>query len=177
MKLLRRVAVARWSRREICNGMEAKSAMHCREQILTLADYTCRSQTTSDLSEASGIGPSKTAEFGSLAPLASSSLPSIPLGTAVSTGLNCNGSDDKLRSVIYYAPFPQASSSTLDLPDGVHQPQSSLVLMTGESSLGSHNFSNQFHRNSPVEAEARAIRLQGGAVRSIELPLITESMK
>ena len=60
------------------------------------------------------------------------------------------------------------------MPDGFHQPQSSLVLMTGESSLGSHNFLNRVQRISNVEAGARAV---GESVRSIELPLITESMK
>lgn len=93
-------------------------------------------------------------------------------------GLDYNGSDKKIRSVIYneptYALFPQASSSELNLPNGLHQLQSRLVLMAGESSLGSHNFSNQLQRISSVEAEARAI---GGSVRSIELPVITESMK
>ena len=175
-----RVAVARRSCREVCNGIEAKSAMYCRERIFTLADYTCRSQTTFDLSGPSGTSSSKTTEFGSFVPFGSSevfkSLTDIPPGSAVGIGLNCNGSDDKLRSVIYseptHAPFLRASK--LNLPDGFHQPQSSLMLMTGESRLGSQNFSDQLQRISSVEAGARAV---GKSVRSIELPLITESMK
>ena len=146
--------------------------MYCRQHILTIANYSCRSQTTFDLSGSSGTSSSKTTQFEHVRKLRDRACNWAPIG------LNCNGSDDKLRSVIYpepaYAPFPQASSSKLNLPDGFHQPQNCLVLTTGESRLGSHNFSDQLHRTSTFEAGARAI---GGSVRSIELPLITESMK
>jgi len=172
MKHFGRVAVARRSRMEVCNGTEAKSATYCREHIFTLVDYSCRTQTTLDLSGSSGTSSTKTDLIEAPSKLRDRAC------SWASIGLNCNRSDGKLRSVIYpeprYAPFPQASSSKLNLPGGFHQPQGSLVMMTGESNLGSHNFSNQVKRISSVEAGARAV---GGSVLSIELPLITESMK
>ena len=73
-----------------------------------------------------------------------------------------------------YAPFPQTSISKLDLVSNLLQPQSTLVLSTGEANLGAHNFSNQMSPNSEMDAEAQATRLLGGNMQCIQLP--TETM-
>ena len=45
--------------------------------------------------------------------------------------------------------------------------------MTGETDCGSHNFSAQVRPNADIEVEARATRLRGDNVQSMQLPMAT----
>ena len=45
--------------------------------------------------------------------------------------------------------------------------------MTGETDCGGHNFLGQVRPNADIEVEARATRLRGDNVRSIQLPMAT----
>ena len=74
-----------------------------------------------------------------------------------------------------YTPFPQSSMSKLALAKNLLQPQSILLLSTGEADLGAHNFSNQLSPSSVVEAEAQATRLLGQNIQCIQLPKETMS--
>ena len=99
----------------------------------------------------------------------------LPIGLANSA---CNGATGMLRRTVFpelaYAPFPQGSISKLELVSNLPEPQTTLVLSTGESNLGAHNFSNQLSPSSVIKAEAQAIRLLGGNMQFIQLP--TETM-
>ena len=92
----------------------------------------------------------------------------------------CNGATGMLRRTVFpelaYAPFPQGSISKLELVSNLSEPQTTLVLSTGESNLGAHSFSNQISLSSVIEAEAQAIRLLGQSMRYIRLPIETISM-
>ena len=77
----------------------------------------------------------------------------------------CIGATGMLRCNLFpeltYPPFPQSSISKLELVSSLLQPQSTLVLSTGEANLGAHNFSNQISPASVIEAEIEATRLLG----------------
>ena len=91
-----------------------------------------------------------------------------------------NNATGMLRRTVFpelaYAPFPQGSISKLELVSNLPEPQTTLVLSTGESNLGAHSFSNQISLSSVIEAEAQAIRLLGQSMRYIRLPIETISM-
>ena len=91
----------------------------------------------------------------------------------------CDGTTDMLRCTVFpdleYAPFPQSSISKLELAKNLLQPQTTLVLSTGDANLGAHNFSNQVSPSSVIEAETEATRLLGQNIRYIQIPMNTIS--
>ena len=91
----------------------------------------------------------------------------------------CNGATGMLRCTVFpelsYARFLPSSISKLELAKGLHRPQSTLVLSTGEANLGAHNFSNQISPGPAIEAETEAARLLGQNMRCIRLPMETMS--
>ena len=72
-----------------------------------------------------------------------------------------------------YAPFPHQSVSTFEPASHFDRPQSTLVLMTGETDGGSHNFWGQMRPNAATEVEVCANRLRGDNLQSIQLPMAT----
>ena len=76
--------------------------------------------------------------------------------------------DDHVQCVVLpkptHAPFPHKSVSTFGLASNFNRPQSTLVLMTGETDCGRHNFSGQMRPNADIEVEACATRLRGDDV-------------
>ena len=85
--------------------------------------------------------------------------------------------DDHVQCVVLpkptHAPFPHKSVSTFGLASNFNRPQSTLVLMTGETDCGRHNFSGQMRPNADIEVEACATRLRGDNVQSMQLPMAT----
>ena len=72
-----------------------------------------------------------------------------------------------------HAPFTHQSVSTFELANNFNLLQSTLVLMTGETDCGSHNFSGQIRPNADIEVEVCANRLRGDNLQSIQLPVAT----
>ena len=66
-----------------------------------------------------------------------------------------------------------ASFSTFELESNFNRPQSTLVLMPGETDCGSHNFLGQMRPNADIEANVCATRLRGDSVQSMQLPMAT----
>ena len=85
--------------------------------------------------------------------------------------------DGQVQGLVFpeptHAPFQHQSVSTFGLASHFNRPQSTLVLMTGETDCGSHNFSGQVRPNADIEVEARATRLRGDDVWSMQLPMAT----
>ena len=72
-----------------------------------------------------------------------------------------------------HTPFSHQSISTFELANNFNLLQSTLVLMTGETDCGSHNFSGQMRPNADIEVEVCATRLRGDNVQSMQLPMET----
>ena len=172
----------------------------CREQIVTLADHW-RAPNTSYFGNQTQIAEEMEIQRVCCSPqfdrqrtqinplevmqvrpeacfdLKDNSPKALHIGLANSV---CNGATGMLRRTVFpelaYAPFPQGSISKLELVSNLPEPQTTLVLSTGESNLGAHSFSNQISLSSVIEAEAQAIRLLGQSMRYIRLPIETISM-
>ena len=76
--------------------------------------------------------------------------------------------DGQVQGLVFpeptHAAFQHQSVSTFGLASHFNRPQSTLVLMTGDTDCGSHNFSGQVRPNADIEVEARATRLRGDDV-------------
>jgi hypothetical protein len=193
--LMRRLALARDQTK--VNISEETHTVCCRE-LVTVADHW-RAQTISYLGNQTCVADEIESQHVSCSPqfneinacnglqimrvnqevrfaLPENSLEPLQIELANSL---CNVDAVMLRRAVFpelaYAPFPQKSISKLELVSNLHQPQSTLVLSTGEANLGAHNFSNEIRPSTVFEAEAQATRLLGQNVRCIQLPMDTLS--
>ena len=163
----------------------------CREQIVTLTDHW-RAPNTSSFGNQTQIADEMEFQRVSCSPqfnrqmmqlqpetrfaLTENSPEAFQIGVANSL---CNVATGMLQCTVFpelaYAPFPQSSISKLELAKHSLQPQSTLVLSTGEANLGAHNFSNEISQSSVIKAEAEATRLLGQDMWHIQVPMETMS--
>ena len=175
---IRRVALSR-GRRNYQNTSRRvlRSALYCREQTLTLLlNRQMRPQSTSRAAIEQTIEQSREGRFatkmrregnhpGPEVHFNLTGYSSIVLGVAKTMDGDMDG---QVQCVVSPEPrhtlFTHQSVSTFELANNFNLLQSTLVLMTGETDCGSHNFSGQMRPNADIEVEVCATRLRGDDV-------------